>query len=284
LSALPAGALTVDFVRNCDSIETLKTILMVLNSSKRGKQLRQPRLVQFVHMRLSKLGYSDDAASRQSTEENNDGFNVQEESHWQHFQRESEWNVKLPPRIVGGRRGGKCIAWSEDVKDNKSVASVSLQSSLSFESIIQDKYDMSIINDATGSNSILNTPKVVQITDMPMPTSSPSIHLSYSVAESSLDMNLSESFTLGDESAYWKMNVDNIPEEEEDDAMVHNITLSHREVELSRELEEIREAYEDAKADVKRLTAIVKSIVKNEVRCTLDVVRASNNFLTWYSI
>lgn len=284
LSSLPPGALTVDFVKNCDSIETLKTILMVLNSSKRGKQLRQPRLVQFVHMRLSKLGYSDDAASRQSS--NNDG-NVQDESHWQHFQHDSEWNVKLPPRIVGGRRGGKSIAWSDDVKDKaeKSVTSVTLQSSLSFESIIQEKYDVSIINDATGNTSILNTPKVVQITDMPMPTSSPSIHLSYSVAESSLDMNLSESFTLGDESAYWKMNVDNIPEEEEDVALVPNMTLSQREVELSRELEEIREAYEEAKADVKRLTMMVKSIEKNEVNTfNQNLLLSVANVFTPYAI
>lgn len=274
VSTLPPGALSVDFVKRCDCVETLKTILAVLNGSKKGKQLRQPRLVQFVQKRLLKLGYFKDTSVKSKDELINDG-NVEEEQQWQQFQHESEWNVKLPPRVVGRRFGGKRIAWSEDVKDNaeSSVASISLQSSLSFESIIQESnHDISIYETAISN---LTTPKVV-VTDLPVPTSSPSIHLG-SVAESSLDMNLSESFTLGDESAYWKMG---IPEEEEEADEDPADTPTQREVELSRELDEIRKAYEEAKADVTRLTVLVHSSQKQKVRPSEDFAQLDVNKVT----
>ena len=260
LSALPNDALTVNFVSKCECITTIETILTVLNGSMRGKQLRQPRLMQFAQKRLTKLR-SLKVDETEKSPGDTFGKSDEAESQWQFFQREDEWKVKLPPRITAGKRGGKSIAWSEDVKDNaeSSVASLSMQSSLSFESIIQDsKHDLTV----SGSPS-LNTPKVVQITDLPPPTSSPSIHLG-SVAESSLDMNLSESFTLGDESAYWKMNVDDIPEEAEAEVPIDK--PSQVEMELREELEKICGAYEETKADVARLTTELEKANGQKVR------------------
>lgn len=252
-SPLPPGALTVDFVRKCNCIVTLKAILEVLSGSTRGKQLRQPRLVQFVQNRLAKLAHIKNDASVTSSNSVEDR-ELAQENDWQHFERENEWNLKLPPRITSVRKGGKSIAWSEDVKDNAehSLASISVQSSLSLQSA----------NDIATSSHVLNTPKVVQVTGLPVPTSSPSIHLS-SIAESSLDMNLSESFTLGDESAYWKMSVDNIPEEA--DAEVPTRMRSQLEEELTRELDEIHKKYEEAKADIKRLNGLLKNNEKQKV-------------------
>lgn len=262
---LPTGALSVDFVRKCDCIETLKTILVVLNGSKKGKQLRQPRLKLFVQKRLLKLGYSkDDTASVKSEEQHNIN-NAQGEHQWQQFQSDSKWNVKLPPRTAIGRMGGKRIMWSEDVKDNESsvATGISLQSSLSFESIIQEsKRDISM-NETGISNPVLITPKVVEVTDMPVPTSSPSIHLS-SIAESSLDMNLSDTFTLGDESAYWKMGIPEERMEEADEAPAS--APSQREIELCHELESIHKAYEEAKADVSRLSALLETTQEKKAR------------------
>lgn len=264
LSALPNDALTVNFVSKCECIPTLETILTVLNGSMRGKQLRQPRLMQFAQKRMTKLrSLKVDETTAEDPIQTDGGKRDQSsqgESQWQFFQREDDWKVKLPPRITAGRKGGKSIAWSEDVKDNaeSSVASISIQSSLSFESIPQEsKHDLTV----NGSPSLL-TPKIVQITDLPPPTSSPSIHLS-SVAESSLDMNLSESFTLGDESAYWRMNVDDIPEEA--DAEVPIDTPSQVEMELREELENICVAYEEAKADVTRLTSELEESRRQKV-------------------
>jgi len=264
VSALPPGALTVDFVRNCECIATLNTILSVLNGSKRGKHLRQPRLVQFVQKRLAKLNPSkdvtDDAPKSFENNKRNDTPHEESESQWQHFHHDNEWNLKLPPRITtGSHRSGKRIVWREDVKDN---ADSSEQSSLSKESIFQEPKHDTPDNVIVSTIPVENTPKTVEVSSLTVPTSSPSIHLS-SVAESSLDMNLSESFTLGDESAYWR-TVEETIQEEIDPCEVPPPTESLVELELVRELDEIRQLYNEAKEDVSRLTDLLKQSEKQK--------------------
>lgn len=248
VSALPLGALTVDFVSNCECIETLNTILSVLNGSRRGKQLRQPRLVQFVQKRLAKLDPSKDVTEdTNSLVRNKRNGIIYEESQWQNFHHDNEWNVKLAPRITTETNDtGNRVVWREDVKDNG-------------DSSVHEMPDDEIV----ANIPVMNTPKTVEVPSLTVPTSSPSIHLS-SVAESSLDMNLSESFTLGDESAYWR-TVEETIQEEVDPVEIPPPTESLMEVELVRELGEIREAYEKAKDDVTRLTELLKQSEKEKV-------------------
>jgi DhnA family fructose-bisphosphate aldolase class Ia len=149
------------------------------------------------------------------------------------------------------------------VKDNaeSSVAGNSLQSLSSLESSIPD-------SNAIVANAVACTPSVVKVGLQAAPTSSPSVHLS-SIAESSLDMNLSESFTLGDESAYWKQDVENIDENVPAKTVVVLSGVdgpSEREVELIRELDDIRKAYEEAKEDVTRMTVMLKENERQKVR------------------
>ena len=255
-SSLPAGALTVAFIQTCNCAATIETILSVLSNTTNGKQLKQPRLAQVAQRRLNKLqGSAEDMNGNKEI--------IQEEPQWRHFQRGNEWKVSLPPRIAAGRRGGKSVVWSQEVKDNaeSSVAGNSLQSLSSLESSIPD-------SNAIVANAVACTPSVVKVGLQAAPTSSPSVHLS-SIAESSLDMNLSESFTLGDESAYWKQDVENIDENVPAKTVVVLSGVdgpSEREVELIRELDGIRKAYEEAKEDVTRMTVMLKENERQKVR------------------
>eukprot|EP00804_Cyclotella_cryptica_P017606 CCRYP_006748-RA/>CCRYP_006748-RA protein AED:0.01 eAED:0.01 QI:1446/1/1/1/1/1/3/582/840 len=284
VSTLPAGALTVDFVKECESAETLETILSVLSSTKRGKQLRQPSLVQLVKKRLEKVNSQKNSVggvkaigSHEGIELNVDNVNVHQEPQWNHFQRGTEWKVTLPPRIAVGRKGIKNLMWSEEARDDAdaSVNSNSFQVS-SFGSSIQDTKDNTQVNGTNNNDPVVMTPNAVQVVSLPtFPSSSPSIQLS-SIAESSLDMNLSESFNLGDESAYWKQIAENanvgkeLSMQQEIPGAATPNTQSGLEVELKHQLEELQKAYQQAKSDVKRLTALLGENEKKKEASVLD--------------
>ncbi|KAL7484348.1 hypothetical protein ACHAW6_009988 [Cyclotella cf. meneghiniana] len=297
VSSLPPGALTVDFVKKCECAATLATILSVLSSAKRGKQLRQPSLVRLVKKRLEKVnsqktvvGKSVEAGgSREDADLNLDNEEMQQEPQWNHFKSGPDWRVTLPPRVAVGRKDSK-----NTINADATVASNSFQASL-LESIMQHPKDDSEFNGADKIDLVMTTPDVVQVVDLPAaPSSSPSIQLS-SIAESSLDMNLSESFNLGDESAYWKQigettNVAkelSVPEKLTGSAALN--MQSRLEVELKRQLEEIQKLYQEAKSDVKRLSTLLEEKQKEassldasnltEIRKETEAARLANRAL-----
>ncbi|KAL3821660.1 hypothetical protein ACHAXA_006080 [Cyclostephanos tholiformis] len=200
VSNLSPNALTVDFVKSCNCIETLKSILCILSddnkftshryNGKRGKQLRYPSLVRLVEKKLQNLQM--EISMRDPNEEH---LKVQP--------------VQWLPRV--GARGKVFLHQDNDGSDKENVDPHNLRNQdgrAAMEEITRDYHlpmqSFTILHDSNGVGEE-NFSNPDQNGSSSMTNRSISM-----MSKSSLDMNLSESmlFGLDDESHYWKQGTD----------------------------------------------------------------------------
>ena len=194
VSNLSPDALTVDFVKSCNCIETLNTILCLLSdddkstshrpNGKRGKQLRYPSLVRLVEKQLQRV-HTEITRSNPYEEQ-------------QQTQSGGGQSVQLLPRVVAR---GKVLRYPDnDGSDKENVDPRQEDITRNYHLPIQS---VTVPHDSKddGEENYANANQ----------NGSPSLtYGSISMSKSSLDMNLSESmlFTLDDESHYWKHGAD----------------------------------------------------------------------------
>ena len=196
VSNLSPDALTVDFVKSCNCIETLNTILCLLSdenkftshrhNGKRGKQLRYPSLVRLVEKQLQRV---QTETSRSDPNEDQ-----------QQTQAGGGQSVQLLPRVVAR---GKVLRYPEnDGSDKENVDPRKEEITRNYHLPMQS---VTVSHDSKndGEENYANANQ----------NGSPSLtYGSISMSKSSLDMNLSESmlFTLDDESHYWKHGAESV--------------------------------------------------------------------------
>jgi len=238
VSSLPPDALTVDFVKHCDDIDTLKAILSLLsseddnaqrNSGKRGKQLknRYPSLVRLVEKRLHKLELQNEELLV-NEEYKQDEYKQEEAQQGDHQQQQSRMVangksiVQLEPRIKATESSGPTPNHSSTMmagvdKENVDPQEYQMNERPSAELIAREtttrpmesitvSFADSIIEECDGATEKNEGMNAANKHSAAANGSSLSISPP-SIMESSLDMNLSESlFTLDDEdeSFYWK--------------------------------------------------------------------------------
>ena len=194
VSNLSPDALTVDFVKSCNCIETLNTILCLLSddnkstshrpNGKRGKHLRYPSLVRLVEKQLQRV-HTEISRSNPNEEQ-------------QQTQSGGGQSVQLLPRVVAR---GKVLRYPDnDGSDKENVDPRQEEITRNYHLPIQS---VTVSHDSKddGEENYANANQ----------NGSPSLtYGSISMSKSSLDMNLSESmlFTLDDESHYWKHGAD----------------------------------------------------------------------------
>ncbi|KAL3792217.1 hypothetical protein ACHAW5_004092 [Stephanodiscus triporus] len=200
VSNLSPDALTVDFVKSCDCIETLNTILCVLsddnnvsshrNNGKRGKQLRYPSLVRLVERQLQRV--QKEFPRRSPNEEK------------QQNQLGGE-TVRLLPRVAA--RGKVLRHQDNDGSDKENVDPRQLLHHgrrLAMEEITRD--------DPLPMQSVNVSHDSKEDSGENLANANQNVSPSLTYGSISLDMNLSESmlFTLDDESHYWKQGTDDV--------------------------------------------------------------------------
>lgn len=205
VSNLSPDALTVDFVKSCDCIETLNTILCVLsddnnvsshrNNGKRGKQLRYPSLVRLVERQLQRVQKEIPRRIPNEDEQQNQSGGE---------------SVQLLPRVAA--RGKDLRHQDNDGSDKENVDPRQLLHHgrlLAMEEITcDDPLPMQSVNVSHDSKEDCGENYANENQNV-----SPSLtYGSISMSKSSLDMNLSQSmlFTLDDESHYWKHGADDV--------------------------------------------------------------------------
>ena len=274
VSNLSPDALTVDFVKSCNCIETLNTIHFLLSDDnkfsshrhdgKRGKQLRYPSLVRLVEKQLQRVQTEIDRG------------NPNEEQ--QQTKPGGGQSVQLLPRVVAR---GKVLRYPDnDGSDKENVDPRQEKITRNFHLPMQNvtvSHDSKDYGEENCANANQN--------------GSPSLtYGSISMSKSSLDMNLSESmlFTLDDESHYWKQGTDavviNCKEEGGDGArrLTAESTIAieqrkHKESQ-AKEQDDILESYvelEDKLAATlssnARLTSEVDSLVKKQLEIKAEL-------------
>jgi hypothetical protein len=201
VSNLSPDALTVDFVKSCNCIETLNSILSLLSddnrfttyrySGKRGKQLRYPSLVRLVEKQLQNLHIEIPRGNP-----NEDHHNVQP--------------VQLLPRV--GARGVVLLHQDNDESDKENVDPHNLlnhDGRGTMEGITRDNNFLPMQGFTESNNSKEDGDENYSNANQNRSPSMTNGSISM-MSKSSLDMNLSESmqFALDDESHYWKQGAD----------------------------------------------------------------------------
>eukprot|EP00970_Alexandrium_tamarense_P008267 scaffold1588_cov214-Alexandrium_tamarense.AAC.19 len=289
--SLPPGALSVEFVRHCNSVKTLENILSVLqnnDNNKRGKQLRQPFLVRLVQKRMEKVNPRLEVLSEVKEMS---AIEQSDEEHWEQFTGAKELKT-------AGKKG-KHVVWSEDVKENvESVSSANQGASslsLPMKSIL---LTVSHFENSTEHDGMEVVGNLLPLSAAP---SSPSRHETASLMtyESSLDMNLSESvFTLEEESAYWKQSaedglgevfkvtmeeveavsvMDNAAQPSESEAVVvgNGASLSNEEELNVTHFAELTEELAETLTSHARLTEELESLVHSKARLSSKLDEAT---------
>ena len=223
VSSLPPDALTVDFVKSCHCIETLTAILSLLSSDdnnnnhhhrNHGKkwgggkkqmmigkqqQVRYPSLVRLVEKRLQRMQKEQQHVSQAHDVVENELAVVG-----------NEQPVQVRPKVVAASRGGKVLLQplsvggsdKENVDPSPRTAAVN---ELPMESITVLHESNEGGNNEEGGDA--NNQSISPLLDGTSNT--------LSASKSSLDMNLSQSFALDDESHYWKAIGNEMMDDEE---------------------------------------------------------------------
>jgi len=292
VSSLPPEALTVDFVKQCDCIDTLEAILCLLSDDtnvqkntthRRGNHLvgRYPKLALLVEKRLQKM--------RAGMEEFVEG--EKEEA-----KVDKEQSVQLPPKVgmAGDSKMGEAPSSSAGAGDKGSVTPLLQQNEHSFV----DEFPREIPRPME-SITLLHEEGAVKHDGIANPSVSPEFSATLS-QHSSLDMNLSQSlFALDDESYFWKQGLDNgvddgnNKEGEEDkqrsekqrcliaeETFVENTNNSQHKAsqtnvtvidDIHQRCEELKEKLASTLTDNARLTGEVDSLVSKHHAATLEL-------------
>ena len=279
ISSLPPDALTVDFVKSCGCIETLQAILSLLsddnnhmhrNNGKRGKQLRYPSLVRLVEKRLQKM--QKDLSKAHEEEE------VEEEQ----AEVVKQAAVQVRPRIAARgkvlRHPGAAVVDKENVDPVQQIDQAAGE--IAAREVPKPMDSITVLHDSINEDG-----EVEGSADQSI---SPLVNEASLMSKSSLDMNLSESMTLDDESYYWKHGMND--EKEENQVAQHHVVeiaeknlavrqspqqTSPRTTERNNILlsyEEVKEKLASTLVSNARLTEEVDSLVKqqNEVKAELS--------------